>query len=119
MLDTSGDEDSNFQFAIFEINSELLNMDRDLLWFLLRSEGIHAKKPFYPGVHCMHPYLQLFPFYQDSLTTTNSLCTNLLQLPVGNKMETLDIDRISDLFDFLIRNDIAIVEKIKKDGINR
>lgn len=118
ILDINDEDESNFQFAVFKIDPELQNMNRDLLYLLLRSEGIQAEKPFYPSVHCTPPYHKLFPLYRNSLTATNSLCANLLRLPIGNKMEVCDVEKISDLLDFLIRNDIAIVEKIQKDGLN-
>lgn len=114
MVDNVGDEDSNYQYAVFKINSELLNMKRDQLLVLLQSEGICAESLSQLGVHRTPLYQKLYPQYKDQLPATDILSSSLLRLPIGTNINPDDVIKISDLIDFLIGHDTEIVEYFLK-----
>ena len=114
MVDTATNEISNYQYAVFEVDSKLLNMDRDQFLFLLISEGILAQKYFHPGIHRIPPYNHLYPQYRESLPITDRFCTSLLQLPIGSNVTQNDIEKISDLITFIIQHNNEISECFEK-----
>ena len=114
MVDTVTGEISNYQHAVFKIDSKALNLDRNQFLVLLNSEGILAKRYFYPGAHRIPPYSDLYPQYLYSLPITDDLCASLIQLPIGANVTPHDIQKISDLIDFIIGHSNEILECLNK-----
>jgi dTDP-4-amino-4,6-dideoxygalactose transaminase len=116
MVDTVGEEESNYQYCVFEVNPEATALTRDQLFSLLRAEKVLARRYFYPGVHRMKPYDSLFPEYHDTLPETDHLSAHLLQLPIGASVSSHQIEQISDLISCLLKHDAEIANYMSQKG---
>jgi dTDP-4-amino-4,6-dideoxygalactose transaminase len=88
---------SNYQYVVIEIAEDLFGMSRDLLWSLLRAEGVRARRYFKPGIHRSVPFDTLYPKYVEALPITDMLCDTVLQLPIGSLVTTEGAERIGSL----------------------
>ena len=88
---------SNYQCIVIEIAEDLFGLSRDLLWSVLRAEGVRARRYFKPGIHRSIPFNTLYPQYVEALPTTDALCGTVLQLPIGALVTTEDAERIGSL----------------------
>lgn len=87
---------SNGQYAVCEIDAAILGLDRNALQAVLRAENVLARRYFHPGIHRLPPYCDgVLP--PGGLPHTDTLCGRLLQLPVGQRVDTTDVERICDL----------------------
>lgn len=88
--------ETNYQYVVCEIDENAFGLDRDALLTVLRAENILARRYFYPGIHRVHPYReQTLP--PDGLPHTDALCKRLLQLPLGQRVDSADVKLICDL----------------------
>jgi dTDP-4-amino-4,6-dideoxygalactose transaminase len=97
LVQPSGVSASNFQSVVLEVDRVAFGMSRDMLWSVLRAEGVRARRYFQPGVHRSAPFDNRYPQYRDSLPVTDELCATLLQLPVGELCDRSDAERVADL----------------------
>jgi dTDP-4-amino-4,6-dideoxygalactose transaminase len=88
---------SNYQCVVIEIAEDVFGLSRDLLWSVLRAEGVRARRYFKPGIHRSVPFDTLYPQYVEALPITDVLCDTVLQLPVGAFVTTEDAERIGRL----------------------
>ncbi|MGD0983645.1 MAG: aminotransferase class I/II-fold pyridoxal phosphate-dependent enzyme [Acidimicrobiales bacterium] len=88
---------SNHQCVVIEITEDLFGLPRDVLWSVLRAEGVRARRYFKPGVHRSIPFNTLYPKYLEVLPITDALCDTVLQLPIGALVTTEDAERIGGL----------------------
>jgi dTDP-4-amino-4,6-dideoxygalactose transaminase len=88
---------SNYQCIVVEIAEDHFGLSRDLLWSVLRAEGVRARRYFKPGIHRSVPFDTLYPQYAEALPVTDRLCDTVLQLPIGALVTTEDAERIGDL----------------------
>jgi dTDP-4-amino-4,6-dideoxygalactose transaminase len=88
---------SNYQCIVIEITEDRFGLSRDLLWSVLRAEGVRARRYFKPGVHRSIPFDTLYPQYVEALPITDALCDTVLQLPIGALVTTEDAERIGSL----------------------
>ena len=88
---------SNHQCVVIEIKEDLFGLPRDVLWSVLRAEGVRARRYFKPGVHRSIPFNTLYPKYLEVLPITDALCDTVLQLPIGALVTTEDAERIGGL----------------------
>ena len=73
------------------VNKEEFGMNRDLLQKELASEKVYTKKYFYPPLHQMDAYKELFPGIDKSkLFNTELIANNIISLPIYSHM-SLDI----------------------------
>ena len=112
MVDTAGGEESNYQYCVFEVNPDATVLTRNQFFFILRAENVLARRYFYPGVHRMKPYDTLFPEYLTTLPVTDYLSSHLLQFPIGSGISSDQVEHLSDLISFLIKNDAEIAEQM-------
>jgi dTDP-4-amino-4,6-dideoxygalactose transaminase len=88
---------SNYQYVVLEIAEGLFGLSRDLLWSVLRAEGVRARRYFKPGIHRSVPFDALYPQYAEALPVTDALCDTVLQLPIGALGTTEAAERIGRL----------------------
>ena len=97
LVEPSNVSRSNYQYVVIEIAEELFGMSRDLLWSVLRAEGVRARRYFKPGIHRSVPFDRMYPHYVEALPVTDALCNTVLQLPIGALGTTEDAERIGAL----------------------
>lgn len=88
--------ETNYQYVVCEIDASTFGFDRDALQTVLRAENVLARRYFYPGIHRVHPYCDMM-LPPDGLPHTDALCTRLLQLPLGQRVDISDAKLICDL----------------------
>ncbi|MFC1542955.1 aminotransferase class I/II-fold pyridoxal phosphate-dependent enzyme [Candidatus Neomarinimicrobiota bacterium] len=98
----NGDEVSNHQYVVLEIDAEKTGLTRDQIMTILHGEGVIARRYFYPGVHQMEPYRSLYPNAGESLPATEALVKKLLVLPSGSVISDSEIDTICHLIRFVL-----------------
>ncbi len=94
ICEPSGVDFSNRQYLVCAVDANLFGLSRDQLARLLKAENIYARKYFSPGVHRSVPYATQYPQYVERLKTTDSLCSKLIQLPIGALVTDEDVDNI-------------------------
>ena len=94
LCEPSGVDFSNRQYLVCAVDEDTFGLSRDRLARLLKAENIYARRYFFPGVHRSVPYATQYPQYLDRLTTTDALCSKLIQLPIGALVTEEDIDAI-------------------------
>jgi dTDP-4-amino-4,6-dideoxygalactose transaminase len=97
VMEPSSVVSSNSQYLVCEIDPEQFGLSRDSLLSVLKSEGVAARRYFYPGAHRAAPYSKTHRQYRDTLRTTDAICAKVLQLPVGSRVTADDAARVSQL----------------------
>ncbi len=90
-------EESNYQYVIIRVDGERFGKSRDDLKSKLESEGIMARRYFYPGCHRMEPYRSLYPDVGSSLPVTESFSEEVLALPNGNQITPDEVSWVCQL----------------------
>ncbi len=99
----------NHQSMVIIVDEQDFGLSPDLLWTLLRAEGVRARRYFSPGVHRSVPFGTRFPRFLDRLPVTDQLCRTVLQLPVGALVGVDDASRIGEI----IRDAHACAEELR------
>lgn len=76
-------ERHNFQYVVVEVDPQRSQLDRDELVRVLWSEGVLARRYFFPGCHRMEPYRADAGAVDTVLPETERLVGNVMQLPTG------------------------------------
>ena len=97
LVEPTGVVASNYQFVVVEVTEAEFGLSRDLLWSLLRADGVRARRYFYPGVHRATPFRTRYPQYVEALPSTDLLCRSVLQLPSGAFVTVDAAERIGGL----------------------
>ncbi|MGH1365022.1 MAG: aminotransferase class I/II-fold pyridoxal phosphate-dependent enzyme [Calditrichia bacterium] len=100
LLSFSEDELSNKQYIVLEIDAAEFGLGRDCTVSLLESEGVLARRYFYPGCHQMEPYRSYFPNAGLLLPETERLAKRTLCLPTGMAIDADHISGICKLLHF-------------------
>lgn len=90
-------EDSNYQYAVVEVDPFLTQLSRDELIEVLVAENVLARRYFYPGCHRMEPYASLFPHAHLVLRATDLVAQRVLLLPTGTAIGAEEIGRIGQI----------------------
>lgn len=85
---------SNYHYVVLEVDRNVCRIGRDDLWRILQSQGILARRYFYPGCHRMEPYATQFPTVGNRLPNTEALAGRVLVLPTGTAVSREDIGGI-------------------------
>ena len=93
----NADEESNYQYVILRVDSARFGKSRDALKGKLESEGIMARRYFYPGCHRMQPYRSLYPGLGSSLPVTESFSEEVLALPNGKQITPDEVSWVCQL----------------------
>jgi len=93
IIDYPENELHNRHYIITEIDKNVFAKSRDAVHSHLKSNGIMARRYFYPGCHKSQPYINLYHNYH--LPNTDSLCERILALPGGSGIDSLEqVDRV-------------------------
>ena len=90
-------EQSNYQYIIIRVDRAQFGKSRDDLKSRLESEGIMARRYFYPGCHRMEPYKTLYPDVSGKLPVTESFSEEVLALPNGNQITPDEVSWVCQL----------------------
>jgi dTDP-4-amino-4,6-dideoxygalactose transaminase len=94
-------ERCNYQYVVVEMDTAAAGISRDEMVTYLHSQGVIARRYFYPGCHRMEPYRTLFPEVSRRLPETERLTHRLFCLPTGSNVTSCNVDhvcrRIKDL----------------------
>ena len=96
LLDYEGHEGINYQYVVLEIDSSF-RVTRDEVVEFLASNGVRARRYFYPGLHRMEPYRTLYPDELKRLPKTDELCSKVICLPTGTAVSIEDVKRVCGL----------------------
>ncbi len=88
---------TNWQYIVVEVDESQFGQSRDGALEHLRTNGILARRYFYPGCHRMQPYQSMPGDTNSRLENTNRLCERVLCLPTGCAVSADDINRICDV----------------------
>lgn len=93
VLVPQGVENSNFQYLVCQVDTQLFGLDREQLHQSLRAENVLARRYFSPGAHRCPPFSAL----GAHMPATDTVCGRILQLPLGARVNLEDVGRICDL----------------------
>lgn len=93
-IDYAAGEQSNYQFAVVQIDAAELGMSRDDLLNWLQARNVLARRYFHPGVHRTEPFASE---PAGDLAVTDQLCQVLLQLPTGQAISPQAVTAICAL----------------------
>ena len=111
-----GNNRYNYQYIVLEIDSDVAEIDRDLLLQILQAENVMARRYFYPGCHKMEPYSSHFPHAGLLLPETEKLVTRVMSLPTGTAVTEEDIAKICSLVRLVLENGSEVAEAIRRRG---
>lgn len=97
-------EKNNFQYIVLTIDSDITGISRDELLEILKAENILARRYFYPGCHRMEPYRSYYPNAYLLLPNTEKINQELIQLPTGNAVVPLEIEKICNIITMSVQN---------------
>jgi dTDP-4-amino-4,6-dideoxygalactose transaminase len=93
----------NAQHVVVRLDERVAGIRRDDLLAVLQAENVLARRYFHPGVHRMQPYASR-PGGPPHLPVTEALASQVLVLPTGTAVGPLDIDALSEVIRFTLRN---------------
>lgn len=88
---------SNYQYAVCEVDTKSFGLSRDDLVVVLQAENILARRYFYPATHRSSGFDQNADAVAATLPVTEELCGKCLQLPLGAKLQSVDVLAICTL----------------------
>lgn len=86
---------NNFQYVVLEVDAGDAARDRVVQY--LRENNVLARKYFWPGIHRMQPYRDLFPHAGLLLPETEKVAARVVVLPTGTAVTPDDITIIGRL----------------------
>lgn len=96
LLSYSPHDRNSHHYVVIEVD-ENCRASRDQIVSALQAENILARKYFWPGVHRMRPYRDLFPHAGLMLPNTEHITERVVVLPNGVTLPDRAIQTISDI----------------------
>lgn len=96
LLSYAPHERNSHHYVVIEVG-ENCPATRDQIVTALHAENILARKYFWPGVHKMRPYRDLFPHAGLMLPQTERIAERVIVLPNGTALPDQAIQTISDI----------------------
>jgi dTDP-4-amino-4,6-dideoxygalactose transaminase len=87
---------NNFQYVVLEVESGSVEV-RDHVVRTLRENNVLARRYFWPGIHRMQPYRDLYPHAGLLLPNTEAVAARVVVMPTGTPVSTDDIGVIGSL----------------------
>lgn len=94
LLTYDGQEATNWQYVVVEVDEARAGVSRDGLIAALHARQVRARRYFYPGCHRMEPYKSLYPEQAERLPATDALCRRVLVLPTGTAVSLEDVEYV-------------------------
>jgi len=104
LMQRSTDQPHNYQYIVVDVDSSKIGLTRDELVGSLRFENVLARRYFYPGVHRMKPYKDLYPLAGLALPVTEEISENVMILPTGEAVSPADIEKLCDTISAIIHS---------------
>jgi dTDP-4-amino-4,6-dideoxygalactose transaminase len=112
MLTYDEKEVCNYQYIVLEIDEQTTLIGRDQIMQILHAENVIARRYFYPGCHRMEPYRSYQPYASLLVPATEQLVERILILPTGTSVSEKHIQKIGQIFRFVIENATDITSKM-------
>ncbi len=103
VLEYSSRERNNYHYIVIEVDAHRCPLNRDELVAVLHAENVLARKYFWPGCHGMQPYASDPPDARHSLVQTDRVAAQVIVLPNGQSVNTVDISRVSEILRIAIQ----------------
>lgn len=103
-------ETRNYQYVIAEVQGK--GLSRDQLLEVLWSEGIKARRYFYPGCHRMEPYITQSRAH--SLPVTERLSETVLALPTGTVITPTEIAQVGAIIRLALNNAEEVKQRLAR-----
>ncbi len=107
-------EKCNYQYIVFEIDTEEAGLSRDQLVTILQAENVMARRYFYPGCHNMEPYRSFFPHAGLLLPHTDRLVQRVLSLPNGTAVSREEISVITGIIRLAVGHAREISQRLER-----
>ena len=111
-----GDDKTNYQYVVVEVDEQKASLSRDDLVRVLFAENILARRYFFPGCHRMEPYHSYFPHAGLLLPETEKLCGSVLVLPSGTSVDPGSIAKICEIIRVAVSNSQIVKEHLHPVG---
>lgn len=102
------DQPNNYQYIVVDIDATEINLSRDELVAALRFENVLARRYFYPGVHRMRPYAEMYPRVGDCLPVTEQLADRIMVLPTGTAVSPVDVKVLVERIALIISHAVDV-----------
>jgi dTDP-4-amino-4,6-dideoxygalactose transaminase len=96
-------EANNFQYITIELDGTAAS--RDEVVAALTSKNVLARKYFWPGIHRMQPYRDLYPDAGATLPNTERVADRLIVLPTGTAVDEAAVETIARMIRVLVAGD--------------
>lgn len=92
---------NNYQYVVLELSDDVAHL-RDCIVEALHAENILARKYFWPGIHRMRPYRDLYPHSGLMLPHTDAVARRVIVLPGGPSIDESTVAAIQGLVAIMI-----------------
>lgn len=106
---------SNCQYIVAEIDGQSFGATRDTLLKILHSEGVLARRYFYPGCHRMAAYANCLHADKSTLPHTDALCEKVLLLPTGMGVNVDDVAKICSII-CVVKANATELQRLVSEG---
>jgi len=96
-------EAGNYQYVVMEVGPDC-PASRDAIVAALQAENVLARRYFWPGVHRMQPYRDLFPNAGALLPQTQVVADRVVVLPTGTAVSPEDCRAIAGILRVLVES---------------
>ncbi|HPY83155.1 MAG TPA: DegT/DnrJ/EryC1/StrS family aminotransferase, partial [Bacteroidales bacterium] len=88
---------NNYSYFPVFINAELYGTSRDQLYEELKTQGIYARRYFYPLISDFPMYSHLLSAQKNNVQHAHRLAEEVLCLPIYPDLEQVDVEKIISL----------------------
>ncbi len=114
LVEYDASERNNYQYIVIEVDDVATGLHRDQIMQVLHTEGVDARRYFYPGCHHMEPYRSRPKPAGQILTLTDETLARVLTLPTGTAVTAADIRRIVSLIQRILDGRIEVSHQLAK-----
>ena len=108
VINYSGEEQSNFQYIVVEVDPDKCPAFRDHIVAELHKRNVIARKYFWPGCHRMEPYKSLYPNSHLWLQETERVAAKVIVLPTGETVSTETVGTICKMICEIVREQTTV-----------
>lgn len=101
LLDYDESESNSYHYVVLQMDSGC-SVTRDEFIAALHAENILARRYFWPGVHRMHPYCEIFDDLDIRLPVTCDISEGIVVLPTGSAIGQREVGIVASVLRALI-----------------